>query len=264
MYKPKIMEFMTVKEIVTILKKVKTIILPIGCIEQHGYHLPLNTDVYNAYELAKIVSKVTGCVIAPPIVYTFSGGTLAGTINVNPAVLSLYIQEIIREITRIGFKNIILLLGHAGTESEYAIRNAADIFLRQNPEKKVNIAIYPCWVYSKTVQEAFKNKDFHSGCFETSLMLYWHPELVHKKMIRTDSNEIMEMFKKDQDAYQVKEKLLNHEAVVPYIKQHPKIKIGVMGEPKKASYKLGKQIVKECITSLTKLIKAMERKKHGR
>ena len=77
-------EFMTVKEMRAALKKTKTVILPVGVIEQHGYHLPLNTDVYNCYELARLASEKTGCLVAPPLTYTFSGGTLPGTININP------------------------------------------------------------------------------------------------------------------------------------------------------------------------------------
>jgi creatinine amidohydrolase/Fe(II)-dependent formamide hydrolase-like protein len=39
---------MTVLEVKEYLKTNKTIILPYGVVEQHGYHLPLDTDIRNA------------------------------------------------------------------------------------------------------------------------------------------------------------------------------------------------------------------------
>ncbi|MGA3326032.1 MAG: creatininase family protein [Terriglobia bacterium] len=39
-----LMEAMTVKMVRDYLKKKRSIIIPMGVIEQHGYHLPLKTD----------------------------------------------------------------------------------------------------------------------------------------------------------------------------------------------------------------------------
>ena len=39
---------MTVEEVRAYLKKNQTIILPYGLCEQHGYHLPLDTDINGA------------------------------------------------------------------------------------------------------------------------------------------------------------------------------------------------------------------------
>lgn len=254
-------EFMSVKEIRKALKKTKTVILPVGVIEQHGYHLPLNTDVYNAYELARLVSEKTGCLVAPPLTYAFSGGTLPGTININPQVVSLIIIEACRSFASQGLKNIIILLGHGGSENQKAAEEAVDMFLRQNSKLKVNIALLPFVELSPTIKKCFKDKDYHAGYMETSLMLYWHPELVRKDEIATDKKPILNMLRKDPDSYQVKKKTISNKHVYPKITQHPGIKVGVMGDPYKASIEFGKKIVKECVSNITGLIRDMERKK---
>ena len=39
---------MTVKDMQEALEKTKTVIIPVGVVEQHGYHLPLSVDIHNA------------------------------------------------------------------------------------------------------------------------------------------------------------------------------------------------------------------------
>ena len=50
-------------EIEAAQKETRTVILPLGVTEQHGYHLPLSTDTLNAYELAKGIGIRTGAVV---------------------------------------------------------------------------------------------------------------------------------------------------------------------------------------------------------
>jgi len=258
----RIMEFMTVNEVRDGLKETQTVIVPMGVIEQHGYHLPLNTDVYNCYEIAKRVSKETGCFIAPPINYSFSGGELPGTFNINPSTLSLYLGDILKSLVVMGMKNIIVLLGHGGSENEIATGNAIDMFMRLNPDiKDVVFAFMPFTKLSKYVKDAFADKDFHAGYFETSLMMYWHPELVKTDSIVTDREELMELFRNDQDAYQVKYKLVDHEFVYPYIMQNPEIEVGVMGDPYKASREYGEKVCTDIVGQTVNFVKFLEKRR---
>lgn len=258
MKKEKMLEFMTVNEVRKGLKETQTVILPVGVIEQHGYHLPMNTDVYNCYEIAQRVSAACGCFVVPPINYSYSGGELPGTIDISPQTLSQMIMDLLLSLCNHGFKNIIVLLGHGGTENQVATKDAVDMFLRRHPNfKDKAIAFMPFTSLTKIVQKAFKDQDYHAGYLETSLMLYWHPEHVRKKYV-TDKKELMDIFKKDQDAYQVKKKIIDNKFVYPVIRQHPEIKVGVMGDPDKSDVKYGEKIVKDCVKNIVKLIKEME------
>jgi len=51
------------------LKKIKTIIIPFGTIEEHGSHLPLSTDTIQVYEVVKEVAKKVKVFVAPPVHY---------------------------------------------------------------------------------------------------------------------------------------------------------------------------------------------------
>ena len=258
----RIMEFMTVDEVRDGLLETRTVLVPMGVIEQHGYHLPLNTDVCNCYEISKRVSAETGCVAAPPINYSFSGGELPGTFNIHPATLALYLNDILKSLVVMGFKNIFVALGHAGTENRVATESAVDMFMRLNPEvKDVCFGGAPImWFSQKYRQMAIADKDFHAGWSETSRILYWFPELVRQDKMVTDSEELMERFRQDQDAYQVKTKLFEHEFIFPYIKQHPDIKVGVMGNPAKASREIGEAITREVVGNLSEFIRKLDQR----
>ncbi len=52
-----ILENITMKEFKKYLKQTRTIVFPFGAIEEHGSHLPLNTDSLIIQEVLKLVSK---------------------------------------------------------------------------------------------------------------------------------------------------------------------------------------------------------------
>ncbi|MFH2069467.1 MAG: creatininase family protein [Candidatus Omnitrophota bacterium] len=251
--KPLLMEEMTVKEAGEAIKAKKVILLPLGICEQHGFHLPLSTDSHNAFEICRGASALTGALVAPVLNYAFSGGTLPGTINISPPVVSLLISEIMASLGQQGFKKIVLVPGHGGTENERAIEDGIEAFLRKRlPDKSVVVSLFRFWKDSDIFKKAFAERDFHAGYMETSLMLYWYPKLVKKPVL--DKPEIVKMLRKDQDAYQVKEKPVEIESVFPYVSQHSGIKVGVMGFPERASRKLGERVCKEAVLMLANLI----------
>ncbi|MGC9320515.1 MAG: creatininase family protein, partial [Armatimonadota bacterium] len=250
MSEPLLWEHMTVKEVREALQRTQTILVPLGVTEQHGYHLPLRTDCYNCEEIGKRAAERTGCFVAPTLAYTYSGGELPGTINVSPHVVTQIIVEILRSLCSQGLRNIVLVLGHGGSENDRATQEAAEMFLRNNPQfHDRNIAVFRFWVNSEICQRAFEEGDFHSGWFETSLLLYWHPDVVRDDYV-LDEPEVVQMMREDQDAYQLREKNVDHDLVVPAIRQHPDIKVGVMGEPERASAEIGREMTEEAVSAL--------------
>jgi creatinine amidohydrolase len=259
MSKARIMYNMTVEEVREGLKEMKTVFLPIGVVEQHGYHMPLSVDIHNAYEISKMASERCGCFVAPPVHYSFSGGSLPGTINIPPQLFSMVVMEICHSLVVQGFKNIAIILGHGGTENVRASFDAAENFQRLNPDVSgVTISVVPFWEFSPTYMKSFEEGDFHAGKYETSLMLYWKPELVKMEKARLDSPEIVKMMRTDQDAFLVKTKAVDHKYVIPKMVQHPAIEVGVMGNFEGASAELGKKIAEECADSLANMVWQLE------
>src|SRR4030065_747117 len=68
------------------LKQTKTIVFPFGTIEEHGSHLPLNTDSLIIQEVLKLVAKKKKFFLAPIVHYGVCTTTREhpGTISITP------------------------------------------------------------------------------------------------------------------------------------------------------------------------------------
>jgi len=256
------MEKMTVRDMELALQKTGTVIIPVGVVEQHGYHLPFSTDIFNATEPCKIAGDRLNAVVAPSVNYCFSGGTLVGTVNISPNTFGLLISEICAEFARIGFKNIVVLLGHAGTDNKAALRNSLEMLLRrdENLAKKITLSLVECWDLSPTWLAGFAMEpehDFHAGMIETSLMMHWQPDLVRSEIVM-DDEYISKMMRTDQDWFEKREKVLDHPFIIEKVGQRDEIKVGVMGFPERASKELGEKVCNEIVDSLCEYVNYLE------
>lgn len=259
MSKARIMFNMTVEEVREGLKDMKTVILPVGCTEQHGYHLPLSVDIHNATEMSRMASELCGCFVAPTLNYSFSGGMLPGTTNVSPQVYSAFLMDIFQSLVEQGFRNIIVFLGHGGTENNKATYDAAENFQRLRPSLEgISISVTG-FELSPTTMEAFENGDYHAAKFETSLMMFWKPELIKMDRAQRDSAEFAELMRTDPDAYLNKTKKIDSPHVIHALKQNPKMEVGVMGTIEGANPEYGKKIADEIATALAALVNDLER-----
>ena len=259
-------ENLTVKELQEALTKTKTVIIPIGVVEQHGFHLPLVTDIISAVEVPHLAGERLNAVVAPSVNYCFSGGELTGTINVNPNIFGLYICDICDEFFKLGFLDVILFLGHGGTENTNALKSSVQTLLRRDHEKasRVTVSVVDCTTLSKTAMEEIYGgdgeHDFHAGKVETSLIKYWKPEVVREKIVM-DEEEICRLMRMDCDWFEVKGKTIDTPYVIPHAKQREEIKVGVMGFPHESTVELGKKISDEMIEGLIDYVNLIEAKR---
>lgn len=256
------MNKMTVRDMEEAMKKTKTVIIPTGVVEQHGYHLPLSTDILNATKPLEIAGDRLNAVIAPSVNYCFSGGELLGTVNVSPNTFGLYITDICQEFIRMGFENLIVFLGHAGTDNRISLENSLKMILRRNPElnEKVTISLVEAWNMSPTWLSGFSlepEHDFHAGMMETGLMMYWAPELVRDEIVM-DEEYYAKMMRTDQDWFEKREKSYDSPFIVERVGQKDEIKVGVMGLPERATKELGEKICTEIVDGLCKYVDDLE------
>jgi len=246
---------MTVKDLREYLKSSHTIILPYGVVEQHGYHLPLDTDIRNAEIMGEKIARELECIVAPTLNYCFSGGMLEGTVNVKPNTFSNLVGEIIESLALQVFENIIIIPGHGGSESLYHLKESLRILKWLNPAlKDTMILMATLWDFSKTWISLLENRDYHAGDAETSLIKHWTPEVVKEEVI-LDEDEIAEMLRNDPDSYQEQTAFtkLGHE--IPHTAQRKSIKVGVMGFPHKSCAETGKKISDEILAGIVPVLK---------
>ena len=239
------MQDLTVRELQEYLKTNQTIILPYALCEQHGFHLPLDTDIRNAEFCSKALAEKLGCICAPVLNYTFSGGMLQGTINVKPNTFANLVGEIIESLVLQGFRNIIILPGHGGSESLLHLKESLRILKWLNPAlRDTLILLTQIWDFSPTWTKLFDEEDYHAADAEGSLLLHWSPEVVRDEIFM-DEPEVAARLRKDPDSFQLRESFTNLKQEVIQTSQRADVKVGVMGFPERACAETGKKIEAE-------------------
>jgi creatinine amidohydrolase len=94
------------------------ILLPIGTVEQHGPHLPVNADNMVAGYVALRAAEETGALVAPAINYGNSAvfRKFPGTIDVRPETLANLLRDVCRSFIDQGLRRIIFVDNHGGNE----------------------------------------------------------------------------------------------------------------------------------------------------
>ncbi|MGP2490215.1 creatininase [Mesorhizobium sp. PUT5] len=165
-------------------------LLPIGSMEQHGHHMPMNVDVLLPVEFARRVAGRIGALVAPPFTYGYKshqksggGNHLPGTTSLDGATLVAALRDVIKEFARHGVRRICLVNGHF--ENSWFIIEGIDLALRELrwsgiDDMKIVVLSYWDFVDKDTIArlypKGFPGWDIeHGGVLETSLMLALHP-----------------------------------------------------------------------------------------
>jgi creatinine amidohydrolase len=176
----------------------RIVFLPVGSLEQHGPHLPLCVDVVVPTNFARMVSEELGNgAILPAITYGYkshptSGGgqVFPGTTSLNGTTLINLALDVLSETYRHGGRKFVIVNGHY--ENEAFVTEAIDLFLRNAPDAKVVLLSWWNQVSDEMVDYLFAGAGFpgwdteHAAITETSLMLYFAPELVREDAIIDD------------------------------------------------------------------------------
>lgn len=108
------------EEFIPAIRKSKGLcILPIGCLEKHGQHLPVGTDVIHITEIAKRASEIESAVVFPTMYFgeKTGAGEFLGTVIFSPELRLRILRETCNEIYRNGFNKILIYDGHGGNQS---------------------------------------------------------------------------------------------------------------------------------------------------
>jgi len=176
------MDEMTMVDFSKEMDKGTPVILPIGCLEGHGPHMPLGTDNFQPEFVAQEVAKRMDCIIAPPIRYGNATVTrhLPGSLCLSVGLVQQLVTEILEELVRNRASRIMVLSGHAGSSHMSALKEAARDVLQEHPE--VVLYVLSDWdiVYNEFM-EMVPDGDGHGGCIETARVMAIRPDLVSEK-----------------------------------------------------------------------------------
>jgi len=182
--KPLILQEMSWSDVKEYLKTSDMVIIPLGSTEQHGPHMPLGSDYYEAMGMSKLISIRTGVVVAPVLLsgYSVYHSGFPGALSLKPETMEQVLYETAEMLMRYGFRRFMFFNYHGGNN---IAQNRVIHRINQTTES-IAVAIGHGGSIQKEEEEEFF--DWHAGIDETSIMLYFKPELV--KMEKAQKPEI--------------------------------------------------------------------------
>jgi creatinine amidohydrolase len=159
------------------------VILPLGSMEQHGPHLPVEVDstLVEAVALgtARAMATQGGRALVLPTLWMGISEhhmSFGGTVTLDAATFIAVLGQVCRAVARHGFRRIVLLNGHGG--NEWAMRVAAD---ELTPALGFPVVAMTYWnVAAAAIAEVLtaQSRLLHACEAETSLMLTLRPGVV--------------------------------------------------------------------------------------
>ncbi|MGP4056136.1 mycofactocin biosynthesis peptidyl-dipeptidase MftE [Mycobacterium sp. 4D054] len=210
----------------TLTEQTPALIVPVGSTEQHGPHLPLDTDTRIATAVADaLVTRLrdenrgqrTQWILAPAVGYGASGEHegFAGTVSIGTPVLAELLTEFARSACRWA-PRVVFVNGHGGNVE--ALRRAVGLLRYEGRDV----------VWSSCTS---RNADAHAGHTETSVLLHISPEAVRQDELvpgnRAPLSELMS------------EMLRGGVAAVS--------SLGILGDPTTATAQEGRRIFAEMV-----------------
>ena len=235
------------------LRESSILCLPLGAFEQHGTHLPLNTDAVISEELARRIVARWGDELDLWLLPTISIG-LSREHDWAPGTLCLSIQSFVallkdlgREIARaLPARNLMIVNGHGGN------RGILENLLH---ELHRDCGLNPCVIHPFDLAPPaipIGSPDVHGGCAETSVMLAIAPHLVRLDRManaRRTSGEMKES---------IAAMIFDRGVSFPWRSDDPRIAAdGVIGETHGASAELGRAIIDGIVAKAASVLRCL-------
>ena len=150
-----------------------------GATEQHGPHLPQNTDTLLAQAVAAEVARQTRGLLLPALAlgYSWVWRDYPGTLSLSFDTLQEVVKDVARSLERGGCRALLILHGHGANTNpvKYALRELTD-------ELELRV-LHVCYPHVEQLKEAVESEmwsggNIHAEEVETSMMLHLYPELV--------------------------------------------------------------------------------------
>jgi len=242
---------LTSQEIASALRESSILCLPMGSMEQHGPHLPLNTD-------AVLAEAFTGRIVErwgepydlwrlPAIAVGLSRehNWAAGTLSLSVGGMTAILRDLCREIVRaLPARNLLLVNGHGGN------RGMLEALGRElQGDFGLNLCALHLGAMISPVTDAAV-PEIHAGKDETSVMLALAPELVRRDRIPG--------LKTPPDGEAVRATILDPATSWPWSSGDRRIAAaGVIGDARSASAEHGNAIVSRVVEAAGAVLKKL-------
>ncbi len=231
-------------------KEVDIALLPVGAIEQHGPHLPLDCDAFDAGHIALKVAE--NCSVPRPIVLplvpygvSYHHEDFSGTISISPESLSNMVYDIGMSAVKHGITKLVIINGHGGNSP--ALHFAAQMINRDSH-------IFTCVDTGESSDPdvdamAETPNDVHAGEIETSTTLASRPHLVRLKEVRKFIPRFSSRYLN----------FTSKRGVGWYAHTSKISPTGVLGDPTKGTREKGERMLEVTIRNLVEFVEVLKK-----
>jgi creatinine amidohydrolase len=232
---------LTFLQIPNLLRETSILCLPIGSFEQHGPHLPLNTDIVLAEALTRSIISRWGEILdlwqlpAVSISLAREHEWAPGTLSLSVQGITTLLHDVGREIARaLPARNLAIVNGHGGN------RGILEALARDlQADFGLNVCVLNLGMLAQT-DEHPAIPDIHAGKTETSMMLAIAPQLVRE--------DLAAQLKNPPTSEAVRKTVLQDSVTWPWTTIDKRIAdMGVIGDPHGASAELGRCVVEHVV-----------------
>jgi creatinine amidohydrolase len=169
------------------------LVLPTGCTEQQGPHLPIDADTYQvtlflSEAACRARSEGIAAYLLPPLPYGPAEEHMAfpGTISLSFETHHRVVKEVLHSLARHGFRRLLVAMGCGGHHCMPAAMEVRAELRQAGSEAKV-WCIGPGSAYYEIARQVFDwdPVDIHAGEFPTSLFLLKRPDDVRRDRLAT-------------------------------------------------------------------------------
>ncbi len=163
------------------------LLLPVGSTEEHGYHLPLSTDIYLAARIAERAARLRADTLVLPELsygYCMNGVNYCGTLSLSAGTFISIICDIVESLYSQGFRKLLIYNGHGGncgaldTAQREALRRLVPAGQPFRSDFDILVATTVFHVPPDLTEVTGGREWGHACQVETSAMLALAPELV--------------------------------------------------------------------------------------
>ncbi len=236
-------------------------VLPVATYEDHGPHLPVDTDVVLATEIcARAVARIPAeAVLVPAVPHGYSPHHMDfhGTLTIGWDTFIRYVRDVCCSLAHHGFERILIVNGHGSNASPLDLAARLSIVEYGG---KILCASVSHWdlrgvkEVSKTVRESDHNGAAHAGEYETSLYLALRPKLVEMDKAVDERAPLPPSFRIDLIEGTHPEG--SAARLMPYWSSMTAS--GVMGDATKATREKGEKFLEAAIKGLIDLIRELK------
>jgi creatinine amidohydrolase len=172
------------------LRRDPVVIVPVGSVEQHGPHCPMDVDIsapfYMAVEVASRVEDFPA-IVTPPVWSGFTHYNMGfpGTINLRMETFQNLLADICRSVYANGFERIVVLNGHGGNWGP------SRSVCWQLAEENIFTLTFNWWDMVREELPAWSATDEgvgHGGEWETSVQLHLRSHLIDPEHVQADQH----------------------------------------------------------------------------